>query len=250
MKSNLLKEVQQLFDRGRNGDNIPVPSYLFVQRYGREIHEDMQEISTLFGLKEWFPFSCALTKNDEKLVTGLQMELERHSGVGKEYTGSILVELSGKEEDKELEELLDYVDSQKYRLRCVYAIKASENVKHVKGLLENYGFVRVVLGEEYDASEQIEIFMDTIEEFQYRLEKTAKECIVDFFNKQKWQEKDGVKIRIQNMAREIIYNKLIDENASEKVISKEEMENVINSRQWEKMTRRPMGFVMGGVEIE
>lgn len=250
MKSNLLKEMQQLFNRGCDGNNIPVPSYLFVQRYGREIQEDMQEISALLGLKEWFSFSCTAVKNDEKIVTGLQMELERHSGVGKEYTGSVLVEFSGKEEEKDLEELLDYIDSQRHRIWCVYATKASENVKDIKGLLENYGFVRVVQGEEYETTEQAEIFTDTIKAYQYQLEEAAEEYIVDYFNKQKWKEEDCVKIRIQNMAKEIVYNKLMDERLNEKVISKEEIEKVICFHCREQITRRPMGFVMGGAEVE
>ena len=104
MKSNLLKEIQQLFDNKEGVETtIPVPSYLFVQRYGREIHEDMKEITALFGQKEWFPFCCANIKNEEKLLTGFKMALERHSGIGKEYTGSVLVEFSGMEEEKEIE---------------------------------------------------------------------------------------------------------------------------------------------------
>ena len=66
------------------------------------------------------------------------MALERHSGIGKEYTGSVLVEFSGMEEEKELEELLDYIDRQRNRLHCIYTIKASEEVKDIKEKLENY----------------------------------------------------------------------------------------------------------------
>ena len=250
IKSNLLKEIQQLLDKKSNGNNIPVPSYLFVQRYGREIQDDMKEISSLLGQKEWFLFSSASKKMNEKLLTGFQIVLETHSGIGKEYAGSILIELSGEEEEKELEELLDYVHSQEYRLHCIYTIKASENIKEIKGILENYGFVRVVKGEEYKVSEQVDIFREIIKKYQYQLDKVAENCMVDFLNKQKWQEEDDVKIRIQNMAKEIVYNKLMEQEQEDKVIRKEEVENAIRSFEWGKKTKRQMGFVMGGVEVE
>lgn len=249
MKSNLLKEIQQLFDRECIGNNIPVPSYLFVQRYGREIQEDMKEIAALLGQKDWFCFGCGAIKNDENLLNGFKMALERHSGIGKEYTGSILIEFTGNEEEKEIEKLLDYIEGQKHRLHCIYTVKSSEDVKKMKERLENYGFVRVVQGEEYEASEQIEIFRETLKTYQYRLEEDAKDYIEEFFEKQKWQEEDVVKVRIQNMAKEIVYNKLMDETDSDRDLKKAEVESVLHSLQSAKTQKRQFGFVMGGAEV-
>ena len=250
MKSNLLKEIQQLFEYKKEMEaTIPIPSYLFVQRYGREINEDMKEIAEVFGQKEWFSFCCANSKNEEKLVNRFKMALERHSGIGKEYTGCILVEFSGMEEEKQIEELLDYIDRQKSRLHCIYTIKASEEVKDIKEQLEKYGFVRIVQGEEYETYEQIEIFRETIEMYQFQLEEDAEEYVVDFFEKQKWQEEDMVKIRIQNMAKEIVYNKLMEAGHNEKLLKKEEVQLVLHSLKSSKMQKRQIGFVMGGAEL-
>lgn len=135
-------------------------------------------------------------------------------------------------------------------MRCVYTIKDLENTKDIKGLLENYGFVRVVQGEEYAASEQMAIFTDTMALYDYKLEKTAKEYIDEFFGKQKWKEEDAVKIRIQNIAKEIVYNKLMEPEGKGKVVRKAEVENVTQSLQCGKSTKRQMGFVMGGAEVE
>ena len=155
MKSNLLNEMQQLFSAECMGDTIPIPSYLFIQRYGREIQEEMQEITSLLGQKDCFFFCSVGRKSGEKLVTNFQMALERNSGIGKDYSGCILIEFSGKEEEKEIEELLDYIDSQRARLHCIYTTKTAEKVKELKELLENNGFVKVVYGEEYEVVEQI-----------------------------------------------------------------------------------------------
>ena len=176
MESNWLKEIKQLLEtREGTGTNIPVPSYLFVQRYGREIIEEMPEIATLFGNKSWFSFSPTGIKQEEKLLAGFQMELERNSGIGKEYTGSVLIEFSGQEEEKELEELLDYIDHHKTRLHCIYTIKAGEEVENIKSRLEDYGFVRVVKGEEYRTLEQADIFWNTIQNYQFQVEENAED---------------------------------------------------------------------------
>ena len=250
MKSNLLTEIKQLFDReDLLRTTIPVPSYLFVQRYGREINDDMKEIAALFGQKEWFLFCSGNIKNEEKLLTGFKMALERHSGIGKEYTGSVLIEFSGEESEKEMEELLDYINSQKHRLHCIYTVKVSERVKNIREQLENYGFVRVVQGEAYDAYEQIEIFQNIVNEYQFQLEEEAQHYIVDFFRKQKWQETDAVKIRIQNMAKEIVYNKLMGGESENNRIKKEEVEQVFQASQTSKVQKRQIGFVIGGTEL-
>lgn len=249
MKSNLLKEIQQLFDRECSGNNIPVPSYLFVQRYGREIQDEMEEIAALLGQKEWFCFECGTVKSDENLLNAFKIALERNSGIGKEYAGSVLIEFTGNEEEKEIEKLLDYIEGQKHRLHCIYTVKSSDDVKEMKEKLENYGFVRVVQGEEYGASEQIEIFRETLKTYQYRLEEDAKDYIEEFFEKQRWQEEDVVKVRIQNMAKEIVYNKLMDETDSDRDLKKEEVESVLHSLQSAKTQKRQFGFVMGGAEV-
>ena len=248
MKNNLLEEIQLLFEKKKDLKRvIPVPSYLFVQRYGRQIHEHMKEIAEVFGQKDWFIFSCASVTCEEKLLSAFKMELERHSGIGKEYTGSILVEFSGEKEEKQIEDLLEYIHKQKQRIHCIYTIKVSEE-ENIKELLEKYGFVRVVRGEEYETFEQIEIFQEVIKLCQLQLEEDAEKYIVDFFEKLKWQEEDVVKIRIQNMAKEIVYNKLMENGDKEKNIKKEDVESVLHSLKVNKGMKRQIGFVRGGVE--
>lgn len=250
MKNNLLREIKQMLEiKANTGNAIPIPTYLFVQRYGRDIHEYMEEIATLFEQKEWFPFCCANVKKEEKLITGLKMELERHSGIGKEYIGSVLIEFSGMEEEKEIEELLDYIDRQKPRLHCIYTVKASGEVQEIIEQLENYGFARVVEGEEYEVLEQMNIFRDTLKMYQFELDEAAEKHIVKFLERQKWQEEDAVKIRIQNMAKEIVYNQMMEGRQKDRLLRKEEVESVLQSLKLSKTQKRQIGFVMGGAEI-
>ena len=250
MKSNLLSEIQQILEReDRMKVTLPIPHYLFVQRYGREITGDMQEIAALFGQKEWFSFDTNRQQKDGKLLSYFKMELDRHAGLGREYTGSILIELSGEEDEKELEELFHYIDSHKERLYCIYTMKVSEEVKTVRKHLEQYGFVRVVQGEKYDAYEQIEIFQDTLESYQFQLNEEAEHYVTEFFRKREWEETDAVKKRIENIAKELVYGNLIKEETEKSIITKEEVEQVLISLQGEPAKKRQIGFVIGGTEL-
>ena len=250
MKSNLLSEMQQILEReDKMKVTLPIPHYLFVQRYGREIIDDMQEIAELFGQKEWFFFDTSRPQKDGKLLSYFNIELDRHAGLGREYTGSILIELSGEEDEKELEELFHYIDSHKERLHCIYTMKVSEEVKMVRRHLEKYGFVRVVPGEKYDSYEQIEIFQDTLEAYQFQLDEEAERYVTKFFRKREWEETDAVKKRIENIAKELVYGNLIREEAEKNIITKDEVEQVLASLQSEPARKRQIGFVTGGAEL-
>lgn len=250
MNSNLLAEIQQILEReDRMKVALPIPHYLFVQRYGREITDDMQKIAELFGQKEWFVFDATKQSNDGKLLSLFKMDLDRHAGLGREYTGSILIELSGEEDEKELEELFHYIDSHKERLHCIYTMKVSEEVKIVRTHLEKYGFVRVAQGERYDVNEQIEIFQDTLQAYQFQLNEKAEHYVTEFFRKREWEETDAVKMRIENIAKELVYGNLIKEETEKSIITKEEVEQVLASLQSEPARKRQIGFVIGGTEL-
>lgn len=250
MKSSLLSEIQQILEReDRMKVTLPIPHYLFVQRYGREITDDMQKIAEMFGHKEWFDFDVARKPNDGKLLSYFKMELDRHAGLGREYIGSVLIEFSGEEDEKELKEILHYIDSQKGRLHCIYTMKVSEEVTMVRKHLEKYGFVRVVQGEKYDASEQMEIFQNTLEAYKFQLNEEAEQYVTEVFQKKEWEETDAVKKRIKNIVEELVYGNLIREETEKNIITQEEAEQVLASLQSEPAKKRQIGFVIGGTEL-
>lgn len=253
MNSNLLAEIKQILSRKEvRGGKIPIPNYLFIQQYGRDILEEMPQITTLFGQTQWYTFDTGAQQKEGNMLSHFKMELNRHAGVGREYKGSILIELSTPEEDKEekeLEELLSYVDSQKNRLHCVYTMRGQGKVEQVKNQLGNYGFVRVVYAEPYRTNEQIEIFLDVLRVYQFRLDVEAKQCVEAFFEEKEWDTTDSVKIRIENIAKEIVYSRFINEEMKDNILHKEDVERVFTSLEKEKTIKRQIGFVTGGAEL-
>lgn len=250
MKNNLLMEIQQILEKedARKG-SLPIPNYLFIQRYGRDIVEEMPQIAALFGQAEWFKFDAGAQQNEGNIASYFKMELNRRAGIGREYSGSILIELSTLEEEKELKELLSYIDSQKNHLHCIYTMREQETVCMVKKQLENYGFVRAIYAKPYQADEQIEIFLNTLQTYQFQADTEAKQCVEAFFREKEWNTSDAVKIRIENIAKEIVYCSFINEEVQDNIVQKEEVEQVFASLAKEMTKKRQIGFVMGGAEI-
>ena len=253
MKSNLLIEIQQILaKKDAKKERLPIPNYLFVQQYGREILEEMPQIAELFGQADWFAFDAGLKEKEGKTLSRFQMELNRHAGIGREYTGSVLIEIPRLEEaneEKDFEELLSFIDSEKHRLHCVYTIPGDEYAEKIKKQLENYGFVRAVYAEPYQLEEQVEIFMDTLKSYNFQVDDEAKQCVELFFQEKEWDVSDAVKVRIQNIAKEIVYCSIIKEAEHDNMVHKEDVESVFDSLVKEMAKKRQIGFVIGGAEL-
>lgn len=248
MNSNLLTEIQQIFEKedARKG-SLPIPNYLFIQQYGRGIVEEMPQIAALLGQTEWFTFDDEVHQKEGTILSHFKLELNRHAGVGREYSGSILIELSTPEdekEEKELEELLGYIDSQKNRLHCVYTMRGQGNVDRVKAQLENYGFVRGVYAKPYLVDEQMQIFLDTLQMYQFQVDAEAKQCAEAFFREKEWDTSDAVKTRIENIAKEIVYSSCISGGPQNNMVQKEDVERVFTSLGRESAKKRTIGFVI------
>lgn len=242
MKSKLLQEIEQILEREEvMGVTLPIPNYLYVQKFGRSIEADMNEITKLLGRAEWFAFKADSGQNKSILARFL-LEQECKASLGKEFTGCVLVELSG-DEKKELTEFLDYIDSQKSRLTCIYTTKAIEQAADFKKQLAQYGFVRMTEGECYDAYEQLELFESTLESYQFALEDAAQKKLVEWFRKKEWQEQDAVMMQIQNMAKSAVYQKMLNSEGRENRILEAEVCEVLAELCEDSGKKRQIGFV-------
>lgn len=256
MKSNLLRELEQIVTyEDRMEMALPIPSYLFVQKYGRSIEAEMPRIAKLLGKKDWF-FFRADESQEKSILNRFLVEQECKTCVGREYEGCILLELTGAENEKEMLEFLNYIESQKGRLSCIYTTKETKEAQGIKRMLSVYGFVRQIDGESFDVYEQLEIFENTLKEYQFVITGGARIKLAEWFYKKNWQEEDAVITQIKNMAKSVVYQKLLDtkqylksdtEAGSwklEKFLGKEEIENAIREVEGKTDAKRQIGFVM------
>lgn len=256
MKSNLLEELEQILAYEEQMDMVlPIPSYLFVQKYGRSIEEEMPQIAALLGKKDWFFFKADVSQ-EKSILNRFLVEQECRTSAGREYTGCILLELTGAENEKELVEFLDYIESQKHRLSWIFTTRESDEAIEMKKLLSSYGFVRKIDGECYDAFEQLKIFENTIKEYQFSITSSTRVKMAEWFRKRDWKEQDAVVTQIQNMAKSVVYQKLLDiktemvgslaREKNKQIIDSEEIENVIREFEGKGIANRRIGFVLEG----
>lgn len=246
MKSMLLQEMQKIKEKEKTmGVRFQKPCYLFVQKYGRSVEAEMNEIMEMFGKSQYFSFKTEGNQKEETILRRFLMEQEKNAGLGRHFNGCVLIEISGEESDKEITDLLEYLEREKSRMTCIFTTKNFESVDFIKRQLEQCFFVRVIEGEEYDLSEQIDIFQNIINEYQFEIDKEAKKEVEDFFRMRRWQEKDMVEKRICNLANDILYRKML-EDVEEQVIDCQDVADILKNFELETGKKKQIGFVIGG----
>jgi len=222
---------------------LPKPNYFFVQKYGRNPEAELPEIAKTFGNGTWFVFSTEQKKKDVAIGNLFVMEKQKHVEMGKAFQGHVLVELTGEEEPKELHDLLSYIKQEEKQFQCLFTTRALDRAEEIKNCLEQHFFVREIDGKEYECAEQSAIFLRVLTEHGFDIDGLAKES-ERLFSDVKWEETDMVQNRIENLARNIAYNKMLEPEEVLEVSSRE-VEDAL--KEWKKGPEpvRRIGFVRG-----
>lgn len=240
MKNNLVREIEKIVAQKQNSNEyIPTPTYLYVKHYGRDIEDCMAEITELMGEEEYFIFKTGRIQKAESLLRSFLMELEKHASLGKDFGGCVLVELTVETEDKELADFLDYAENQK---QIKFLFTTRENEEEVQELLERYFFVRVVKGQPYDCEEQFALLNEAFCKYQFAMDAAAEEAFQKALAEKEWQESDMVMNRIQNIAKNLVYEKMLAEKCSNRCIGKEDAEEAIKKLVRETTKKNVIGF--------
>ena len=107
-------------------------------------------------------------------------------------------------------------------------MKPTENVADIRRQLATDSFLRVICGEKYDPFEQIEIFYGILEKYQLQLDEPAQKEVRDFFKGKEWCENDTVEIQISNMEKSIVYEKYLEEEKKNSIITRKEVIKAFN----------------------
>ncbi len=242
MQNNLVSEIQKLVEGKKLADaDIPMPAYLYIQRYGRKLEKEIEEIAGLLGERQYFTFKAGRVQRENTILRSFLMELEKNALVGKEFAGCVLVELPEVEEAEELEDFLEYVSGQK-QIKCIFTIHAKQSEEKMCQLLEQYFFVRVVAGQEYDCEEQVDLIKSVFHTYDFETDPEAIKEFEAFLAGWEWEETDMVENLVQNIARNLVYEKRMEESDNSHSISGNDARNVIQKMQKSAMRRSSIGF--------
>lgn len=244
MKSNLLSELERVEKSRVTQKDFPVPSYLFVQKYGRSIQKELEEITRVLGKEVCFSFKTEVAGKEEPILQRFRMEEERHSGLGKRFAGCVFIELTGCEESEKISELLEYLEEHQNRICPLFTTKNYKSAEAICNGLERYFFVRTIDGMKYEAGEQVDLFLEYLTRYGLELSESAAEALGEFINHKEWQEEDLVEKRLQHLVSHIVYGRQLTEEYGN-VIEKQELEEALQKETGNQSKKRSIGFVIG-----
>lgn len=243
MKNGILTELDILknYETKTNRKQLR-PYYLFVQKYGRTLVTEMQQIAEGFGKNKFFCFKRGNASDKGSLTECLRMELERNAELGKVFNGLVLISLTGDEEEKGRIELYQYITDRAAELSCVFMTQSEITGEVLKQEMEQYlPLVRMKTGESYDIEEQLEVFTNTLWENGAGLTSEALEYVRQVLSNVEWSETDHVENRIRNIAYNLVYEQILEGKGLHR-ISVRELEQAMKPLQKEQCKKFRIGF--------
>ncbi|MCM1184634.1 MAG: hypothetical protein NC337_14785 [Roseburia sp.] len=178
----ILQELDKIKDiEIKEGIHMPIPNWLYVQRYGRRAQEQMDKILPRIGKKDWFLFKTKEEPEEKKLIEKFNIALRRHADTGKEYTGCPLIEIS-KETliGDELPGFLEHLKENERQLYYLFTVKNAKDAVSAQKCIEQYFFTRVVYAEAFSAEEQFDTIRSTCEEYGFRIREDISSYVIKF----------------------------------------------------------------------
>ncbi len=208
----MIQEIKQLkLLEERMGIKVPLPNFFYVEKYGRNLVEQMEYILTVIGRKEWFLFSTDCRFKEGGLLHNFVIELEKHANLGKEYTGCVLIELSEDIlQEEEFETFLNYLKLLEDKNYFLFTMKESQNTVFVQECMEQYFFVRIIQAQKYSTLEQWEEIRKVCEEYQFEIENEAEKYMKVQLTKREWKEEEQVLCRLRNVTCSMVYENMVE----------------------------------------
>lgn len=247
----MILEIKRLKELENNtGIKIPKPIFFYVERYGRKLEDEMEDILPMLGKKEWFFFKADCRFKEGGLLHNFIIELEKNAKLGKDYDECILIELT---EDihcnEEFEEFLTYLKSLEGKITFLFTLKQGKNTVFIQECMEQYFFMRKICAQEYSKQEQWEKIQEICQEFETAISKEAEEIFLKDLEEREWKEQEQVMLRLKNSICSQIYELLLMEEQP-KVISKEMAENILKRLEPVMKKTHTIGFCRKGLGYE
>lgn len=219
----ILQELSKISDiESREGVKVPRPKFFYVQRYGRKAQDQVQEILSLVGRKEWFLFRTDDSFPEAGLRRNFVTELAKHAGTGKEFEGCVFIELSKDTLLKEeFAEFLEFLKERENKLYYVFTTKKPKDAASVQKCIEQYFFVRTVCAESYSVEEQMVLLKDICEEYGFHISPKVKTLLANGLKSKEWKEDDYVDYRLRSEVCTIIYEAVLEQQAGNRRFSLE-----------------------------
>lgn len=233
------------------GKKVPVPKFFYIQRYGRSLEEQMQDILPRIGNKSWFLFKSDGRFREENLLQNFVLELEKYASIGKEYKECILIEFTEDVMQKEgFMELLEYLKRQQKSFNFIFTMKDSKDTASIQKCLEQYFFVRRIDAKAYEPEEELEAIRSICAEYGLTLDGKAEETLRSGLENITWKTGDYVLQRLENGTSKMIYELFRENTDVERAVSVELAGQILENIGKSTKKKQAIGFRQGGYSYE
>lgn len=211
-----MKETEGRFD-------FLIPNYLYVEKYGRIIEEDIQKIAECLGYSEWLMYYCSSLSKDKGLVIDFMNEVQKKEKLGREFSGLVCIKITDAISQTELEEFLQLISRYKERYTFMFSVNHLSNVAMIEKELKQHFYIRKNEATLFSPSEMKELLKDFFDEHQVKIGEKELENMTTNLVSREWDEEDQIK----NLIIGTIMNYLINQYISgEEEVDRFEIINV------------------------
>lgn len=203
MRLSIADEIRKMKDFSY----LPMPTYLYIEKYGKGIENDMPQICQSLGCKDWVIFPVGSSLYRDNPICGLLREIEKKQEIGREFSGCICIEFGeGLEDTNALNDFLTFIKRYEEKYHYIFTLKNPESAEYVEELLRQLFYIRRVDADGYDMQE-IHSCLQSI--FAQNHMETDEESILfleENISRMNWKEKD----QVANMITGVIQNRICD----------------------------------------
>lgn len=242
--SSVLQELNLIRDiESREGISMPLPKFFYVQRYGRKVQDQMQEILRAVDRKEWFLFRTKDDFQEAGLCRNFKTELSKYAATGKEFEGCILIELSKDTLLSEgFTEFMEFLKEQENRLYYIFTTRKFKDAVSIQKCIEQYFFIRTVNAGDYSVEEQLAMIQEICEKCGFGMDTKAHSLLINGLRSKEWREDDYVIRRLQNEIYTVIYETALEGKCKDRRFSSEMAWQLLENLQKGNAEEMTFGF--------
>lgn len=252
--NEIIREMK-LMEQVKGTAYFPMPTYLYLQAYGKDLKEDIEDLAKATKSKQSLIFDKLKCNPGRSLIDDFEVLLEKNKPLGQEFEGLVLIDFTGFEES-ELSSFAEYLKGKQYRNTYIFTIQMQAyNMQEIKKILEKNFFLRVVEAMPYSTKDLYYAIFDYIRVCEYNgidLEFTedGQDSVRKHLAEREWQKEDDVIFRLRNAVAAAIYEQMVSSQSKHMEIDEEFITQMFEKLEEKQEPKRRIGFCVGGFENE
>lgn len=248
--NEIIKEIRLM--KSLVGDNhIPKPTYMYIQAYGKDIREDMEELATELGYRQYAVFDRMSCSQGKKYVDAYNILMEKKKPLGQSYEGCILIDLTGMDELEDIIDFISYIGMQKDTCSYIFTMNETKNTGLIQEVLEQYFFVRKIVASKYSLDEQCKTIEEELQKYiasniNISFGEGIRELLLQHLEQCKWKTMDMVKHKLKNMVAKAVYDAIVLNESTDIVVDGEFIADMFEGQNVRAEEKSTFGFCIGG----